>query len=123
VLDEPHRGPQIFINFWHRLAKWNHWAAGSFLFVRCDAFETTGGFSTELYASEELELSKRLKRMAKERKLRFVFLTDHPLITSARKFRFHSIWWHLRFLCRTIFSGTRNLRRRESCALWYDGKR
>jgi len=123
VLDEPKRLGQIFVDFWHRIAKWNQWAAGSFLFVRREAFETTGGFSTELYASEELELSKRLKRIAKQRTQRFVFLTDHPLVTSARKFRFHSNWSHLRFLLRTIFCGTRNLRRREACGLWYDGKR
>lgn len=122
-LDERRFFPQCLVNFWHFLAKWNHWAAGSFLFVRRAAFEVTGGFSTKLYASEELDLSKRLKRMAEEQKKRFAFLTAHPLTTSSRKFRFHSGWWHLRFFLRTILSGTRNLRSRDGCDLWYDGKR
>lgn len=123
VFDEPPKGAQPLVNLWHIMAKWKHWAAGSFLFVRRDAFETVGGFSTELYASEELELSNRLKRLARQRKQKFVFLTAHPLMTSARKFRFHSGWWHVRFMLRTVFSGTRNLRRRDGCDLWYDGKR
>ena len=122
-LDEPHRGVQVFLNCWHFLAKWSRLAAGSFLFVRREAFETSGGFSTKLFASEEVEFSKRLSRMAKQRKQRFVFLIAHPLVTSARKLKFHSGWWHLRFILRTAFTGGRTLRRRESCGLWYDGKR
>ncbi len=122
-LDEAHRAGDILLGCWHRIAKGLHYAAGSFLFVRREDFEATGGFSKILFASEELELSKRLKRMARQRQQRFVFLTTHPLITSARKFRLHTGWWHLRFFARTAFCGTRNLRRRESCGIWYDGKR
>lgn len=122
-LDEPHRGVQIFLNFWHFMAKWSALAAGSFLFVRREAFGISGGFSTKLYASEEVEFSKRLSRMAKRRNQRFVFLTAHPLVTSARKMKFHSGWWHVRFFLRIALTGGRTLRRRESCDLWYDGKR
>ncbi len=122
-MDEPHRGAQVFVNIWHFLAKWSRLAAGSFLFVRREAFEVSGGFSTELFASEEVEFSKRLGKMAKKRKQRFVFLTAHPLVTSARKLKFHSGWWHLRFFLRTAFTGGRTLKRRESCELWYSGKR
>ncbi|HWB07475.1 MAG TPA: glycosyltransferase [Verrucomicrobiales bacterium] len=123
VLDEPHGMGNRLIQFWHWLAKKKRWAAGSFFFVRRSAFEAAGGFSTRLYASEEIDLSIRLGRLAKEQSKRFTFLTAHPLVTSARKFRFHSNWWHLRFMLRTLFCGTRNLRRRESCGLWYDGQR
>jgi glycosyltransferase involved in cell wall biosynthesis len=123
TLDEPHRMAGLLIGLWHRLAKWKRWAAGSFLFVRREAFLASGGFSTQLYASEEIDLSKRLGLIAKAQRKRFVFLTTHPLVTSARKFRFHSNWWHFRFIVRTFFCGTRNLRRRESCGLWYDGQR
>ena len=122
-LDVAHRAGTILIGIWHSLARWLHYAAGSFLFVRREGFEATGGFSMEFYASEEVELSKRLKQMARQRKQQFVFLTSHPLVTSARKFRHYSGWWHLRFILRTAFCCTRNLRRRDSCGLWYDGKR
>lgn len=122
-LDEKHRAGDVLLGCWHWIAKWLHYAAGSFLFVRREDFEATGGFSKILFASEELELSKRLKQMARQREQRFVFLTEHPLVTSARKFRMHTGWWHLRFFVRTAFTGTRNLRSREGCGIWYDGKR
>ena len=122
-MDEPNRTAQVFVNIWHFLAKWSRLAAGSFLFVRREAFETTGGFGSYLYPGENVELGKRLGRMAKQRKQRFVFLTDHPLVTSGRKLKFHSGWWHIRFFLRTAFTGGRTLRRRESCELWYSGKR
>ena len=123
VLDEPHPGSQSVLNLWHRMAKWRRWAAGSFLFVRREAFVSSGGFSTEWYASEEIEFSRRLRRLARSRGQRFLFLTAHPLVTSARKLRFHNGWWYFRFFIRTLFTGGRNLRRRAGCELWYDGKR
>ncbi len=122
-LDGPSLTANIFIRIWHPVAKLRRWAAGSFLFCRREAFETVEGFSHVFFASEELDLSNRLHALAKKRKQRFVFLTAHPLVTSVRKFRFHSGWWHVRFLFRTIFCGTRNLRRRDGCDLWYDGRR
>ena len=122
-MDNVKPGVRGVIRFWHFVATRRGWAAGSFLFVRRDAFTATGGFSTELFASEEIEFSKRLRRLARENKQRFVFLTSHPLVTSARKLHTHGTWYHIRFVLRTLFTGTRNLRRREDCGLWYDGKR
>ena len=37
--------------------------AGSFIFVETTAFREVGGFSNELFVAEELELSKRLKKL------------------------------------------------------------
>jgi glycosyltransferase involved in cell wall biosynthesis len=123
VMDEPLEGAEFFIRNWHRLARWRQWAAGSFLFVRRWAFEESGGFSSELYAAEELELSQRLRAIGKRAGLRFVFLEDHPLVTSARKLKFRSPASHLWFVLKTVLSGGRNLRRREACGIWYDGRR
>lgn len=123
VMDEPLKGAEFFIRNWHRLARWRQWAAGSFLFVRRWAFEESGGFSHELYAAEELELSQRLRAIGKREGLGFVFLDEHPLITSARKLKFRSPASHLWFVLKTVLSGGRNLRRREKCGIWYDGRR
>jgi glycosyltransferase involved in cell wall biosynthesis len=122
-MDAVKPGVRAVIGFWHRMARWRQWAAGSFLFVRRDAFVESGGFSTELFASEEIEFSKRLAAIARRRGQRFVFLTAHPLHTSARKLHTHGTWYHLKFVCRTLFTGGRTLRRREACGLWYDGRR
>jgi glycosyltransferase involved in cell wall biosynthesis len=123
MMDEPLKGAEFFIRNWHRLARWRQWAAGSFLFVRRWAFAESGGFSHELYAAEELELSQRLRAIGKRDGLRFVFLEAHPLLTSARKLKFRSPASHLWFVLKTVLSGGRNLRRREKCGIWYDGRR
>lgn len=123
VMDEARPGTRFFVSVWHWIAKKRHWAAGSFLFCRRAAFEEVGGFSTELYASEEIDLSKRLKKLAAAQRQQFRFFTAHPLVTSARKLKWRGAWWHAGFVVRTIFCLGKNLRRRDGCDLWYDGKR
>jgi glycosyltransferase involved in cell wall biosynthesis len=123
VMDEARPGTRLFVGLWHWIAKHREWAAGSFFFCRRAAFEQTGGFSTELYASEEIEFSKRLRKLARARKQRFVFFTAHPLVTSARKLKWRGAWWHAGFVFRTALCLGRNLKRRDGCELWYDGKR
>ncbi len=122
-LDDVPPAAHAVIGAWHLLARTGSYAAGSFLFVRRAAFLATGGFSTELFASEEIEFSRRLRRLARESRQRFKFLSNCPLVTSGRKLRFYSCGWHLRFILRTALCGSRNLRRREGCRLWYDGQR
>jgi glycosyltransferase involved in cell wall biosynthesis len=123
VMDQPLPGAEFFIRQWHRLARWKHWAAGSFFFVRRDAFTESGGFSLEFFAAEELELSDRLKKIARRQNQHFVFLTNHPLVTSARKLAFRSPASHFWFMLKTALTGGRTLKRRESCDIWYDGRR
>jgi glycosyltransferase involved in cell wall biosynthesis len=96
---------------------------GSFIFCETAAFRKIGGFSNELFAAEELELSQRLKKLAKQTGKRIVILHKNPLVTSARKIRLYSNREHLRFIARAIFSGGRALRNREAAHLWYDGRR
>jgi glycosyltransferase involved in cell wall biosynthesis len=122
-MNEAYFSARLILGVWHLLAQGMQAAAGSFLFVRREAFAATGGFSTELFASEEIEFSKRLKHLARARGQRFAFLKSNPLMTSSRKLQFYSAWWHARFIFRTLLCAQRNLRRREACALWYDGQR
>lgn len=122
-MDEYYAIAAALVTAWHGLAQTLKLAAGSFMFMRREAFVASGGFSTELFASEEVEFSQRLRRLARERGQQFAFLTENPLLTSARKLRFYSGWWHLRFILRTALCGQRNMKRRESLPLWYDGKR
>ena len=107
---------------WNRTSRLGKWLAGSFIFVEAAAFRQLGGFSEEMFAGEELELSRRLKRLARQNGRRVVILHRHPLVTSARKMHLYTPWDHFKLLAQVTFN-RRVLRRREACTLWYDGRR
>ena len=60
-------------------------AAGCFIYCLNAAFKDTGGFSENLYASEEIWFSLRLKKWGKKREKPFKVITNHHVITSNRK--------------------------------------
>ncbi len=111
------------ITVWNWLSRNFGLLAGSFIFCEAAAFRHIGGFSQELFASEELDLTKRLKRLARQSRKRVVILHRHPLVTSARKFHLYTFREYLSFLARTVLSGGRTLKNRASCNHWYDGRR
>jgi glycosyltransferase involved in cell wall biosynthesis len=108
---------------WNYLSRLKKWAAGSFIFCDAAAFREVGGFSHELYASEEVELFQRLKKLARQRGRRIVILHRHPLVTSARKMHLYTPGEHLRFLAKTVLQAGKPLKSREECLTWYDGRR
>lgn len=107
-------------SLWSRLAGW---AAGSCIWVEARAFRAVGGFGTEVYAGEEVWLSRRLGRLARAEGRRFTILSRHPLLTSDRKVRLYGVRDHLRLFLRMALTLGRAARRREDCDFWYDGRR
>ena len=57
---------------------------GAFILCRSDAFRSIKGFSTALFAMEEIEFVIRLKRYGRRQGKRFAILR-HPVVTSGRK--------------------------------------
>jgi glycosyltransferase involved in cell wall biosynthesis len=112
-----------WIAAWNALSRALRWAAGSFIFCEAAAFRELGGFSLELYAGEEIDLFRRLKRLARRRSREIVILHRHPLRTSSRKAELYTKREHFVFMLKTLALGGRNLRRRDSCYAWYDGRR
>lgn len=108
---------------WNLLSRIQKWAPGSFIFCEAQAFRDIGGFSHELYASEEIDLFQRLKRLGRQHRRRISILHRHPLVTSARKLHLYTPWEHLRFLGKTVLQLGRPLKSREACQTWYDGRR
>lgn len=122
-LDEHHLVAELITWTWNRASRILKLLAGSFIFCDAAAFRKIGGFSDELFAAEELELSKRLKKFARETGRRIVILHRHPLVTSARKMRLYTAREHFRFILRAVVNQRRALTSREAAHLWYDGRR
>ena len=102
---------------WNNLSRGLGLAAGSYVFCYRQAWEECGGFDEKVYAGEEIFFSQRLKRWAKQHGMNFRILTDHPVVTSARKVEWYGQWgllWRCLLLLRP---GAMNSRR--ACALWY----
>lgn len=110
-------------SLWNLISRACRWMAGSFIFCEANAFREIGGFSNELFASEEIDLSKRLKKLAARRGKRLVILHGHPLLTSSRKLHLYTVREHLRVMLKATLSGGRTLTNREACHTWYDGRR
>ncbi|MEO0508843.1 MAG: glycosyltransferase [Verrucomicrobiota bacterium] len=106
------------IGLWEQISKLTKTAAGSYLFCRRDAFEGAGGFDERLYASEELRMSRLLKKWGRCRNLRFEIIHTAPAKTSARKLKWYSgpqvLGWVLFMMVFPIA-----VRWRKLCGFWY----
>jgi len=121
--DAPDRVLAVVGWSWNTISRRMRWAAGSFMFCEAAAFREAGGFSQELYATEEIDLFRRLKRIARRRGRTIEILRHHPLVTSARKMRLYTWREALRFIRRTVVLRGRTLKSAQECFSWYDGRR
>ena len=122
-LDEKLFAAGLITQFWNCSSRLTRFMAGAFIFVEAAAFRQVGGFSHEFFAAEELDLSIRLKKLARETKQKIVILHRHPIKTSARKMKLYSGRELGGFLLRSIFNHRRTIRSREAAFMWYDGRR
>jgi glycosyltransferase involved in cell wall biosynthesis len=123
ALDRAHWGLSVVLAGWNLISRLRTWAAGSFIFCETAAFREIGGFNGALFATEELDLSERLKKLARACGKKMIILRRHPLVTSSRKAHLYTIPEYLWFITRTVFSAGRTLKNRDACVPWYDGRR
>ena len=114
---------RLTVGAWNLLSRFRRWAAGSYIFCEAKAFRAIGGFSRELFVSEEIDLSKRLNAHARERGMRMTILHRNPIVTSVRKMHLYTPREHLAFLGKLFWQRGKPMRSREECAIWYDGRR
>jgi glycosyltransferase involved in cell wall biosynthesis len=114
---------RLSVGIWNLLSRAARWAAGSFIFCEAQAFRELGGFSQELYAGEEIDFSRRLKRLARQRGREVVILHRHPLRSSDRKAHLYTSREYFAFLLKLLFLGGRTMKDRKACYPWYDGRR
>lgn len=102
---------------WNRFSRSFDIAAGCFLFCLRKGFEETGGFSEEVYASEEFWFSRSLKRWGRPRDLTFTIVQNPPILTSNRKLQ----WFAPVELLAVLLVGAIPfaVRSRRLCAFWY----
>ena len=92
-------------------------AAGACVFCTREAFDAVGGFDETLFATEELTLSRALRRRGP-----FVILRER-VVTSGRKARTHSARELLAPILALVRHGPAARRRRDLLDLWYGGRR
>jgi len=111
------------LRFWTAASVLCRWAAGALVVCRRDAFQDVGGFDQELYALDEIRLSKQLKQWGRRRSLQFTILTGHPLETSSRKVSLYSGREIAVQIFRIFFLPKRTLQDKKHLSVWYDGRR
>ena len=115
--------PWLIAQFWNGLSYMARWMAGSFIFCETALFRELGGFNEALYASEEIDFSRRIKRWARRNRRQIKIIGWPRLHTSGRKVHLCSHREFARLLWETAQTWGGNLRQRDSCRLWYDGRR
>jgi glycosyltransferase involved in cell wall biosynthesis len=113
----------IVYKVWNFLSRWRRWATGPFIFCETAVFRQLKGFDERLFASEDIDFSLRMRRLARQAGKAILILNRHPLVTSARKFKLYRWGDYLWFLTKVWFTFGRPLRNREECYTWYDGRR
>jgi glycosyltransferase involved in cell wall biosynthesis len=93
------------------------WAAGCYVFCTRAAFEATGGFDEQLFATEEIAFSRALKRAGP------VVILRERVVTSGRKMRTHSLREFFPVWGGVFPHGTAALRNRDKLSVWYGERR
>lgn len=103
---------------WNICSRLFNYAAGSFFYVRQDAYSANGGFDESVYAGEEIWLAKRIKKWARRNRMKFVVIQNPPVVTSGRKSEWFSTGQFIGQLF-LIFFLPWTMRSRKFCQLWY----
>ena len=114
---------RIATAFWNTASRLRRLMAGSFIFVETAAFRKIGGFSGQFYAAEEIDLTHRLRPLARASNRRIVILSKTPLLTSARKLKLYTPFEIGRLILSAAIRPKATLTNKEACHLWYDGRR
>ncbi len=93
------------------------YTGGCFLFCTRRAFDAAGGWDESLFASEEIEMARRLKRLG-----RFV-IVGAPVVTSGRKLRAYSGREILGIFLKLGLSPRASVRSRDRLDIWYGPRR
>ena len=118
VIENPSPVANAAVVLWTKIGKLARLAAGCFVYCRKDAFDSVGGFSEEVFASEEIWLSLALKKWGRVHRQTFLILDD-AATTSARKIEWLSgLDIAKQMLVLLIFPFA--VRHKRFCRTWYN---
>lgn len=109
------------MQWWNWISYKGKMAAGCFVFSRRDAFDAVGGFNNQVYAGEEIYLSRKLKRWAKKHGMSFHIAQVSPVVTSVRKLQWYSSAQLVMQAVLVLIPGA--IYSRRLCRTWYDRSR
>ncbi|HEY9050950.1 MAG TPA: glycosyltransferase [Gammaproteobacteria bacterium] len=112
------KAEKVGSRLWNWLSVKQHLAAGSFVFCLREAFETINGFSESVYASEEIWLSRRLRKLGKQHGQTFAIIESWPVVSSGRKMQWYGTWRQILLLFMLMLFPFM-VRYRSLCGFWY----
>jgi len=116
------RAARFGLESWNRLSARMRLAAGCFVYCLQEDFTACGGFSEKVYASEEIWLSRCLKRRGKNFGRDFRIISSPRAVSSGRKLVWYNIWQQLVLLIvLTVFPFA--VRYKLLCGFWYQRPR
>lgn len=107
----------------NRIIRWLKLTCGCYVFCCADAFRDIGGFHHEMFAAEDAQLGKAMKRWGKSRGLPVAIIHRHPPVTSIRKLELYG-WTEVgKLIFRFLLFPKRTTRKKVYLRLFYDGRR
>lgn len=118
---ERETGPSVrfVVMLWNLLSRFLKLAAGCFFYCTREAFDQAGGFSEAVYASEEIWLSRKLKKLGRRQAKRFCIISRYAAHSSGRKIAWYNTWRQIGLLLMVAFMPF-FVRYRRLCGYWYD---
>jgi len=113
-----HIGARVVLWVWNKLSMQWRLAAGCFFYCQRSAFEGCGGFSEQVYASEEIWLSRCLGRAGRKSGLRFCVIRTTGALTSGRKLHWYGQGAQVLLLLALLLFPFL-VRYRRFCGFWY----
>jgi len=107
------------VHIWNLYASLTCSCAGSFVFCRQDVFKNINGFSTELFAAEEIDFARKLKQYARQNRMVVKILKKYPHVSSGRKFNQSGLKAICKLFWSALIHGKAVLKNRNNLDMWY----
>lgn len=116
------RSVHVVVSLWNLLSRSLRLAAGCFFYCTKEEFNQAGGFSEAVYASEEIWLSRKLRRIGRKQGKKFCIIHQHAAQSSGRKVVWYNTWRQIGMLLMVTFMPF-FVRYKRFCGYWYDRPR